>query len=42
MGTFNRPGPGVGVGTGVILDLEGNILTYNHVIAGAERHNSDP
>ncbi len=37
MGTFNRPGPGVGVGTGVILDLEGNILTNNYVIAGAER-----
>ena len=27
----------MGVGTGVILDLQGNILTNNHVIAGAER-----
>ncbi len=37
MGAMNRPGPGVGVGTGVILDLEGNILTNNHVIANAQR-----
>ena len=37
MGTINQPGPGMGVGTGVILDLQGNILTNNHVIAGAER-----
>ncbi len=37
MGTADQPGPGMGVGTGVILDLEGNILTNNHVIAGADR-----
>ena len=37
MGAMNQPGPGGGVGTGVILDLEGNILTNNHVIAGAGR-----
>ena len=37
MGTINQPVPGMGVGTGVILDLEGHILTNNHVIAGAER-----
>ncbi len=37
MGTINQPGPRMGVGTGVILDLQGNILTNNHVIAGAER-----
>ena len=37
MGAINQPGPSVGVGTGVILDLQGNILTNNHVIAGAQR-----
>ena len=36
MGSFNQPGPSTGVGTGVILDEEGNILTNNHVIAGAQ------
>ena len=34
---FNRPVPGVGVGTGEIFDEQGHILTNNHVIAGAER-----
>ena len=34
---FNRPVPGVGVGTGKIFDERGHILTNNHVIAGAER-----
>ena len=34
---FNRPSPGVGVGTGEIIDGEGHILTNNHVVAGAER-----
>jgi len=34
---FNRPSPGVGVGTGEIIDDQGHILTNNHVIAGAER-----
>ncbi len=37
MGDFNRPGPGTGIGTGVILDEQGNILTNNHVIADAQR-----
>ncbi len=37
MGTIDQPGPGMGVGTGVILDMQGNILTNDHVIAGAER-----
>ena len=36
MGSFNQPGPGRGVGTGVILDVQGNILTNNHVIADAQ------
>lgn len=34
---FNRPTPGVGVGTGEIIDGEGHVLTNNHVIADAER-----
>ena len=37
MGMFNQPVPSTGVGTGVILDIEGHILTNNHVIAGAQR-----
>ena len=37
MGAFNQPVPGMGVGTGVILDEQGHILTNNHVIAGAQR-----
>ena len=37
MGMFNQPTPQEGVGTGVILDQRGNILTNNHVVAGAER-----
>jgi len=37
MGDFNQPGPGTGIGTGVILDEQGNILTNNHVIADARR-----
>ena len=36
MGMFNQPVPSTGVGTGVIIDTRGNILTNNHVIAGAE------
>ena len=36
MGFFNQPTPSRGVGTGVILDGDGRILTNNHVIAGAE------
>ena len=34
---FNRPSPGVGVGTGEIIDDQGHVLTNNHVIDGAER-----
>ena len=37
MESFNQPTPGRGVGTGVILDEQGNILTNNHVIDGAQR-----
>ena len=37
MGFFNQPAPSQGVGTGIILDEQGHILTNNHVIAGAER-----
>ena len=33
MGMFNQPVPSRGVGTGVILDEQGHILTNNHVIA---------
>ena len=36
MGTFNQPVPN-GVGTGVILDKAGHILTNNHVIQDAQR-----
>ena len=34
---FNSAAPPSGIGTGVVLDLEGHILTSNHVIEGAER-----
>ena len=37
MGFFNQPVPSQGVGTGIILDEQGHILTNNHVIAGGER-----
>ena len=37
MDLFNQPVPGRGVGTGIILDEQGHILTNNHVIAGAQR-----
>ena len=37
MGSFNQPVPSRGVGTGVILDVQGHILTNNHVIDGAQR-----
>ena len=35
MGMFNQPVPATGVGTGVILDDRGHILTNNHVVSGA-------
>lgn len=35
-GFFNQPIPNRGVGTGVILDERGHILTNHHVIAGAQ------
>ena len=37
MGRFNQPIPSRGVGTGVIIDTEGHIMTNNHVITGAQR-----
>ena len=37
MGMFNQPIPGRGVGTGVVLDQRGHILTNNHVIQRAQR-----
>lgn len=37
MDMFNKPVPSRGVGTGIILDEQGHILTNNHVIAGAQR-----
>ena len=36
MGSFNQAQPPQGVGTGIVLDKQGNILTNNHVIAGAQ------
>lgn len=36
MDMLNQPLPGRGVGTGIILDQQGHILTNNHVIDGAE------
>ena len=36
MGSFNQAVPSQGVGTGIVLDKQGNILTNNHVIAGAQ------
>ena len=35
IGAFNRPIPAEGVGTGVIIDAAGHILTSSHVIEGA-------
>jgi len=37
MGFMNNPNPQSGVGTGVVLDTDGHILTNNHVVAGAQR-----
>lgn len=36
MDAFNRPVPAGGVGTGVIIDTAGHILTNNHVVEGAQ------
>ena len=36
MDAFNRPVPTGGVGTGVIIDTAGHILTNNHVVEGAQ------
>ena len=33
---FNQPVPRTGVGSGLVLDLEGRILTNNHVMSGAQ------
>jgi S1-C subfamily serine protease len=35
-GSFNQPVPSSGVGTGIILDQDGHILTNNHVVADAQ------
>ena len=35
IGAFNRPIPAEGVGTGVIIDATGHILTSSHVVEGA-------
>jgi serine protease Do len=37
IGLFNQPIPVQGVGTGIILDRGGHVLTNNHVIVGAQR-----
>lgn len=37
LGFFNQPIPARGVGTGIILDPQGHILTNEHVIRGARR-----
>ena len=37
MGLSNQPTPSTGVGTGVVLDVEGHILTNNHVVADAQK-----
>ncbi|MDA1188319.1 MAG: trypsin-like peptidase domain-containing protein [Chloroflexi bacterium] len=36
MDFFGRPSPDTGVGTGLILDTGGHILTNNHVVQGAQ------
>ena len=37
MGFSNDPNPQSGVGTGVVLNTDGHILTNNHVVSGAQR-----
>lgn len=36
LGIFNQPVPQEGVGTGIIFDNDGNILTSNHVVSNAQ------
>ena len=36
LGIFNQPSVAEGVGTGIVLDLEGHILTNNHVVENAQ------
>ena len=37
MDMFGQPVPATGVGTGIIVDTEGHILTNNHVVQDAQR-----
>ena len=37
MNLVNQPVPSKGLGTGVVLNVDGHIMTNNHVIAGARR-----
>ncbi len=37
MNMFNQPIPNRGVGTGIVLNTEGHVLTNNHVVDGAQR-----
>ena len=34
---FSQPMPSVGVGTGVVANTQGHLLTNNHVVEGAQR-----
>ncbi|MBM3944260.1 MAG: trypsin-like serine protease, partial [SAR202 cluster bacterium] len=36
MDFFGRPSPDTGVGTGIVLDTAGHVLTNNHVVQGAQ------
>lgn len=37
MNMFNQPVPSQGVGTGIVLNNDGHIMTNNHVVSGAQR-----
>ena len=37
LGMFSQPVPSGGVGTGIVIDVQGHILTNNHVVEGAQR-----
>ena len=37
MDMFNQPIPNKGVGTGIVLNTEGHVLTNNHVVDGAQQ-----